>query len=236
MVEVSGSSTYRQGGGYGPAAVAPDITVSLLSEENIDMATVTTGTSSASGTSPAGKLLTAEEYFRLPTPEKPTELVRGEIVEMNQPGFQHGIICGNVYYALRQFVEEHNLGRVVSNDAGIITGRNPDTVRGADIAYYSFSRLPAGKSPEGYPDVPPDVVVEVRSPSDRWNDVLKKVAEYLEIGVRSVEIVDAGEETLHVYDSDHPVRLLRKEDVLELPSVLPGFSVSVASLLGPSSG
>ena len=47
--------------------------------------------------------------------------------------------------SLGNFVEEHDLGRVMSNDSGVITERDPDTVRGADVAYYSYARLPEGR-------------------------------------------------------------------------------------------
>ena len=183
-------------------------------------------------TATAAKLLTAEEYFRLTTPDRPTELVRGEIVEMSPPGFLHGEVCGNVYFALRTFVEDKAIGRVVSNDAGVITERDPDSVRGADVAYYSFQRLPKEQRPKGYPDNPPELVFEVRSPTDRWSDVLQKTAEYLNVGVNVVVVIDPDSESPHVYFPDQPEHILSKEDNLEFPDLLPGFSVSVAEILG----
>ena len=181
--------------------------------------------------SPA-KLLTAEEYFRLPTPDRPTELVRGEIVEMNQPGFLHGEVCGNIAGILRNFVKSHSLGRVATNDAGMITEHDPDSVRGADVAYYSFQRLPKEQRPKGYPDNPPELVFEVRSPSDRWSNILHKTAEYLNAGVNVVVVIDPESESAHVYFPDQPEHILTKADNLEFPDLLPGFSVSVAEILG----
>jgi len=67
------------------------------------------------------------------------------------------------------FVEEHDLGHATSNDSWVLVGRNPDTVRGGDVAHYSYGRVPQGPLPAGYLDVVPELVFEVRSPTDRWS-------------------------------------------------------------------
>ena len=48
-----------------------------------------------------------------------------------------------------------DLGHILINDSGIITRRNPDSVRGADVFYISFIRMPRGTLPQSYLDVPP---------------------------------------------------------------------------------
>ena len=101
-------------------------------------------------------LLTAEEYLKLPDQGQPTELVRGRIVMMNMPGFRHGLICSSIARSLGNFVSDRELGRIISNDAGVVTERDPDSVRGADVAFYSFSRLLKEIVPEGYPTVAPN--------------------------------------------------------------------------------
>ena len=90
----------------------------------------------------AVKLITAEEFLRLPENGQHRELVEGVVVTRNLPGFQHGEVCSTIVRKIGNFVEERNLGHTVSNDSGIVTKRGPDTVRGADVAYYSFHRLP----------------------------------------------------------------------------------------------
>src|ERR1041385_6149276 len=105
-------------------------------------------------------LMTAEEFLLLPDPGRPMELVRGRIVMMNVPYYRHGKICSRIDRFLGNFVEDHDLGTVVSNDAGVVTERGPDTVRGADVAYYSYHRIPKDVDPEGYPDVSPELVFE----------------------------------------------------------------------------
>ena len=83
----------------------------------------------------------------LPDDGQRRELRRGVVVVLNLPGFRHGEVCGNIHYWLSTFVRQHPLGRVLTNDSGLITERNPDTVRGGDVTYYSFQRVAKGESP-----------------------------------------------------------------------------------------
>jgi len=173
------------------------------------------------------RFVTADEYFALPDDGRHKELLRGRVVEMNMPGFEHGEICVTVASILRAFVSERGLGRIVGNDAGILTERDPDTVRGADVAYYSYARLPRGRRPRGYPGVAPELVIEVLSPTDSWARILRKVGEYLEAGVQVVCVADPGQGKVYVYRPDSSAIELTEEDEFTLPDLLPDFHVPV---------
>ena len=172
-------------------------------------------------------LLTAEEYARLPDGGKPTELVRGRIVPMNMPYPRHGEVCCQTAFLVKEYLVRDDRGRIVTNDSGVITERDPDTVRGADICYYSYTRMPKGPLPQGYLPVAPDVVWEVRSPDDRWGKIVAKVGEYLNAGVTAVCILDPGPQTVHVYYADQPAQVLQKDDEFALPEILGNFRVPV---------
>lgn len=172
-------------------------------------------------------LLTAEEYSALPDDGRQTELVRGRIVEMPPTNFRHGVVCNRIGRVIGNYVEERKLGWVVSNDAGVITRRDPDTVRGPDIAYFSYSRIPQDASPQGYPAVAPELVFEVRSPSDRWQAITAKAGEYLTAGVLVVCVLDPETQSVGIYTAnDFPLRKTAEEE-LTLPDVFPDFRVPV---------
>ncbi len=173
------------------------------------------------------ELMTAEQFGQRPDPGYPEELVQGRIVAMSVPDRRHGYVCGQAYYILRLFADEHDLGRVMCNDSGVITQRDPDTVRGADVAYYSYSRLPKGTLPAGYGPEAPELVVEVRSATDRWREILQKVLEYLNAGVLVVVVLDPEPQIAHVFSADDPPRRLGAEEELILPEVLEDFRVRV---------
>jgi Uma2 family endonuclease len=173
-------------------------------------------------------LLTAEEYATLPESfDGPTELVRGILITMPPTRPRHGEICARVSYLLQCYLEDRDIGRVVTNDAGIITERNPDSVRGADIAYYSYGRVHKGPLPDGLLEVTPEIVFEVLSPTDRWSDVQVKVAEYLNAGVQSVCVVDDDTRSVHVFHVDQPMRVYKTAEEFSLPDILEGFAIKV---------
>lgn len=175
---------------------------------------------------PSGPM-TAEEFARLPDHGRRTELVRGQVVEIPMPPAKHGYYCLKIGRHLGNHVEAHDLGRVMSNDSWVLTERRPDTIRGADLVYWSYDRLPRGEIPDGLIETPPDLVIEVRSPSERWTDAFGKVLEYLKAGVRVACILDPGTETLSVYRPDEIQQILTAEDEFTLPDVLGDFRVRV---------
>jgi Uma2 family endonuclease len=89
------------------------------------------------------------------------------------------------------------------------------------------SRVPQEAIPED-PKIAPELVIEVRSPTDRWSQLFAKVGEYLGAGVLVVVIIDPNTETVSVYRDDGRQQILTTTDELTLPDVLPGFAVPVA--------
>ena len=144
---------------------------------------------------------------------------------MNMPAQRHGQICVKTILLLARHIEE--LGQLISNDAGIITTHDPDTVRGGDIAFYSYSRLPRGPLPPGYVEVMPELVFEVRSPSDRWPRLLTKAGEYLAAGVNVVCLLDDVTKTALVCRADELPQTLNADDELHLPDILGDLRVPV---------
>ena len=176
------------------------------------------------------KLIPAAEFALLDDNVQRSELVRGRIVEMNMPAPRHGYICGNTCFYLKLYLVDQDRRRVMTNDSGVVTEHDPDTVRGADVCYYSYDRLPRGPLPKGYVDVVPELVFEVRSPSDRWSEILQKVSEYLRAGVTAVCVLDQQTETAHVYYQNEQPQKHTAEQELTFPNILPGFCVRVGQL------
>jgi Uma2 family endonuclease len=171
--------------------------------------------------------ITAEEFMNMDLGDGLFELVRGEIVKVPPAEFWHGFICGNIGAILRDFGRRTGHGHVATNDSAVII--NPDTVRGADVCYYSEARWPRAQVGQGPPPVPPDLVVEVYSPSNRPGEMLEKVSEYLRAGVPMVWTVHPERRNLTIYRGDDPTPLVLTEtDVVENLPELPGFHCRVA--------
>jgi Uma2 family endonuclease len=175
------------------------------------------------------KLLTVEEFARRPKPldGSKEELVRGEVVTMPPPGFVHGIVQLNVATLLKLFAKASKLGRVTV-ESGVITEEGPGSVRGPDVAFWSYQRLPADHVPVVYANVAADLCVEVKSPTNTPAKTAEKVREYFASGVRLVWVVDPEERMVTVYHGPGDGRVLWEDATITGGDVLPGFSCPVA--------
>src|SRR3954454_6907189 len=114
-------------------------------------------------------LMTVEE-FTARYANVPAELVKGVVKEYPMAGLNHGKICLLIGRLIGNHVEAQDLGHVMSNDSWVRTG--PDTVRGGDVLFHSYERLPKGAPvPDGMHSLAPDLVIEVKSPTDRWGEL-----------------------------------------------------------------
>jgi Uma2 family endonuclease len=175
------------------------------------------------------KLLTAEEFMDADFGEGTFELVRGEVVQMPPSMPEHGVVCNNVAAILWHYGRQSGHGYSLSNDSAVVTERGPDTVRGADVCFYSHAHWPRSQVGTKLPPVPPDLVVEVYSPSNRPGETLDKVGEYLGAGVLLVWVVYPKSRSVAVYRSlDEPPQVLEEGAVIENVPELPGFRCPVA--------
>ena len=149
---------------------------------------------------------------------------------MAPPKPTHGIICAALAFALSLAVKKNKLGKVLCNDPGLFTTRDPDSVRGVDVCFISNARLQEARRAPGYWETLPELCVEVVSPGDTWSEVMEKVEEYLAAGVRLVWVVDSQRRKAYVFRPDRPSRTLAAGDSLEGEDVLPGFVLSLAEL------
>ena len=179
-------------------------------------------------TVPEERPITGEELLAMGD-VGPCELIDGRIVPMTPTGGWHGIIESNLAYALTRFVRERDLGWISTGEVGIYTQRDPDRVRGADLVFPSRQRA-AGGPPEGFLEVAPELVVEIVSPSERWQDLRQKIEEYFAVGVEQVWVVEPKNRAMLVYRSSTQVEKFGEQDTLSGAGTLTGFTLSVADL------
>jgi Uma2 family endonuclease len=175
-----------------------------------------------------GEVLTGEHLLAMGD-IGPCELVDGKVVPMTPTGGEHARIEAALGLELALFVRQRQVGWVLGGEVGIFTRRDPDRVRGADLAFISRQRAPDGP-PKGFLEVGPELVVEIISPGDRWQEVQQKLAEYFALGVEQVWVVEPENRALLVYYSPAEIRRFTEEDKLIGDGVLEGFSFPVSTL------
>ncbi|MCY4576302.1 MAG: Uma2 family endonuclease [Chloroflexi bacterium] len=187
------------------------------------MATTQEALRTTLGTEP----ITAEQLMEM---DERGELIRGVFCPTMIPGIQHGQVMANITMLLGLVMSPNKLGTIVTANAGVLLGRNPDTVLGPDISYFSRERLPLETEIRGYAEVPPELVVEVVSPSDTPREVAGKANMWLVGGVQLVWVVWPETKMVEIYRPDNQPETLREADTLTGGEVLPHFTVTVADI------
>ena len=168
--------------------------------------------------------MTAEELMQLDGPNR-HELIKGELLTMPPPQFEHGRVVANLTILLGPHVKANNLGYICA-ETGYKLETNPDTVLGPVVSFVSRER--AGNVPQGYYSGTPDVAVEVLSPSDRRSRVEWKTDLWLSLGARSVWVVNPKLRTVEVVRASGR-KLFHESDEL-VDDTVPGFHVAVSEI------
>jgi Uma2 family endonuclease len=180
--------------------------------------------------SPTQTLLTADELFALPDDGHRHELLNGVLRTMTPAGFEHGVVTMRLAARVSSYAEAHQLGLVLTAETGFKIASDPDTVRAPDLAFVRRERIPEGALPSGFWSGAPDLVAEVVSPRDTYEEVEEKVADWLRAGTELVWVVNPRRRTVAVHPSAEEVKILSATDELTGSAVLPGFTCSIAEL------
>ncbi len=176
------------------------------------------------------RLMTAEELLEMPDDGHIYELVRGDLVKMAAAKNYHGEIAAYVTGSLVPHVRRNRLGKVYIADVGFVLARDPDHVRIPDVGFVKRENIERIGRPDSLWPEPPDLAIEVVSPSDRYSDVQEKVINYLEAGTLLVIVLDSRVRTAAVYRSPTDITILTEADTLDGGDVVPGWSMPVSEI------
>jgi len=176
--------------------------------------------------------MTADALYSMPDDGYRYDLIKGELRRMSPAGGKHGIIVANLTIEIGQHVREHNLGIVFGAETGFKLESNPDTVLAPDIAFVRRDRVPAGDFSEKFWAMPPDLVVEVVSPSNTRREIEEKIQTYLDTGVKSVWIIHLKKREVQIYRRDREAEIFGRNAKL-VDELLPGFCYPVSKVFDP---
>ena len=186
-------------------------------------------------TATPNKLMTAEEFLALPEdPGVERELIQGEVWEreMTKRSKKHSATQSMIVFRLLSWVQSQRIphGTVASGEAGCFLRRNPDSVVGIDVAFFSAEAAQRNGKDTTLFDSPPVLAVEILSPSDKHDLVDAKIQNYLEANVSLVWIVDPTFKTVTVYRPDAKPEMFSGDDEISGEPHLPGFTLPVSQL------
>ena len=177
--------------------------------------------------------VSADEFMRIAldpaNADRRLQRIDGEIVEVvsNNKASESAV---NIVISLGGFVKPRKLGRVTGSDGGYTIGGEQYI---PDCAFVSYQRQPKSTT-EAYPEIAPDLVVEVLSPgnlssSDERAKLARKVANYLAAGCE-LWLIDPEAEKLERYLPNQSVMTYRNGDTVEGVGVLAGFRLEISSI------
>ena len=175
-------------------------------------------------------MMTVDEFVVASLPEGKWELVRGEARMTPTPGVPHGRAATKLVVLLSVYAEPKGLGLVFGDSVGYELTRFPHTVRVPDASFVRAERIPPGGVRPGNFKFPPDLAVEVLSPSERASELEEKLQDYMLAGTSLIWVVDPVRRTIMTISSGAPVRWLSEGETLDGGTVIPGFSCAVADV------
>ena len=178
---------------------------------------------------PAPGTATVEDVVRLRNTERRLyELVDGTLVEKAM-GWQESLLAGILLHWLHTYLDQHRIGVATGPDG--MTRLFGDTVRGPDVAFVAWSRMPGGRIPkEPVPDLVPNFVIEVLSQGNTYAEMSRKRREYFHAGVELLWMVDHRTRTVTVFRTPQDAAVFTEGQKLDGGNVLPGWQIDIAEL------
>src|SRR5258706_3036939 len=175
------------------------------------------------------KLLTAEEFGKLPNDGKKYDLVKGAVVEVCRPKYGHGKLQGKFARFIDEYLDDHAIGNMTT-ETGYILARNRDTVLGPDAAFFSTQRW-GNPEIDAYIPIGPDLVVEIVSTYDKTHETHEKIRAYFEAGTRLLWLVYPSTQQVHIYHGmNSEIRVVGIDGALAVEDLLPGFTLSMRDI------
>lgn len=155
----------------------------------------------------------------------------GSLVTMAPAGGISGNREAKAIILLGNWVYANDAGECFSSSTGF---KLPNGVlRSPDAAFVDKSRLPEGwdSGEDDFLIAVPNLVIEIRSKTDRLEDLQAKLREYIENGVSLGWLIDRQGQRAFVYRADGSVTEYPQATVLTGEAVAPGFEVALSRLL-----
>jgi len=193
-----------------------------------------------------GARMTLEEFLALPEEkpylewdagvvtqkDMPDDPLLGVVSQKMAPKGDHGSIESEFSFIINVAVRPRRLGRVFTETRFATPGWCPVP----DLAYYRAERIkPESRDSFGDFTEPPDIAVEIVSPSQSLSQQLGKCLRYADLGVVVSLVIDPRDRAIYAIRPGQPLQILRDDDPIDLSDVLPDFAPTVGELFDAAS-
>ncbi|MGC8714253.1 MAG: Uma2 family endonuclease [Leptodesmis sp.] len=169
------------------------------------------------------------EKLQKQAPDYRMELVNGSIRVTSPSGYESDEVAFRFGRRLADWVEPQRIGRVTGSSAGFTL---PDSnTRAPAVSFVRAERL--RRAPRSFAQLAPDLMVEVKSPTDSLEDLEQKINNFLQQGTRVGILINPETHLVTVFRPDTEAIQFTDGDVLTVPDLLPGWQVQISDLWSP---
>ena len=154
------------------------------------------------------------------------ELVDGKMIVRGPSDIVSSEIGAELVRLLLNWVKPRKLGRVFESSGGFILPNS--NVTAPDVSFVTADRLKQSK--RYFAELVPDLVVEIKSQSDRLKPLREKIQSFIELGAKVGILIDPDKRTVTIYTPTAETVVLRDSDKISIPELLPGWEIAVTEL------
>jgi Uma2 family endonuclease len=173
------------------------------------------------------KLLTLEEFLKLPETKPASEYIDGLILQKPMPQGEHSVLQTDLPPAINLVLKPH--ARAFTELRCTFGGRS--TI--PDIAVFVSERIPRKENGgiDNVFSIAPDWTIEILSPDQRQTKVTKNILYCLKYGTQMGWLIDPDERSILVYQPDQPTMLYDEPNIsLPMPAFATDFKLTVEGL------
>ena len=175
--------------------------------------------------------LTLDEFLALPDDEPALELEPdGTVVQKVSPQGQHSSLQFALCERINSFARPRRLAMAFPELRTIFGG----AAYVPDVTVFRWERIP--RTPEGEVanvfEVAPDVAIEIVSPGQSPNALVRRCVWYVDNGVERALVVDPADRSVVQFDTGLAPRTLRGDEPIHFGAAVPGFRLTVDELFG----
>ncbi|MGI9147966.1 MAG: Uma2 family endonuclease [Chloroflexota bacterium] len=175
------------------------------------------------------RLLTLDEFLAAPEEEPALEFdADGTVSQKMSPKGQHSTLQGALCELINTFARQQHIAVAFPELRAVYAG----AAYVPDIAVYRWDRIPRTSDGKVANDfrAPPDIAVEIVSPEQSPNALIRRSLWYVRHGVQIALLVDPGDDSVIRWHAQDPTAVLRRADVISFGNVLPGLQLTVDEL------
>ncbi|WP_448268965.1 Uma2 family endonuclease [Nostoc sp. DSM 114159] len=172
--------------------------------------------------------LNIEEFLKLPETKPASEYFNGKIYQKPMPQGEHSTLQIELASAINQVAKLQKLAYAFTELRCTFSGFSIVP----DIAVFEWQRIPfdaKGRIAKKF-EIPPDWIIEILSPEQSPNRVIRKITFSIQNGAKLGWLLDSADESIMIFEPNKLPELKEQQDILPVLSVLENWQLTVADV------